>query len=81
MFLYFHLSVSLVTVFQASKFDRVGGFMFQTADEWQSVFIIASSVHFVGITFYALFASGELQPWAQDDDEIEPPPQQQVTLN
>ncbi|CAG0893296.1 unnamed protein product [Darwinula stevensoni] len=34
-------------------------------EEWVSVFLIASSVHFVGVTFYGIFASGELQPWAE----------------
>ena len=33
-------------------------------DEWHHVFIIASSIHFVGVIFYAIFASGELQDWA-----------------
>ena len=32
--------------------------------EWSHVFLIASSVHFFGVIFYAIFASGELQPWA-----------------
>lgn len=27
--------------------------------------MIAASVHLVGITFYGIFASGELQPWAE----------------
>lgn len=26
---------------------------------------MAATVHLVGITFYGLFASGELQPWAE----------------
>lgn len=29
------------------------------------MFTIAATVHLVGITFYAIFASGELQPWAE----------------
>nr|CAG4643163.1 EOG090X04X8 [Ilyocryptus agilis] len=37
-------------------------------EEWKIVFIIASVIHFFGVAFYAVFASGELQPWA------EPPP-------
>ncbi|XP_063848011.1 vesicular glutamate transporter 1-like [Scylla paramamosain] len=41
-----------------------------TAAEWQVVFLIASIIHFLGITFYGIFASGELQPWA------EPPPEE-----
>ncbi|KAG1673054.1 Vesicular glutamate transporter 1 [Nymphon striatum] len=32
--------------------------------EWQKVFLIASTIHFLGVIFYALFASGEKQPWA-----------------
>ncbi|CAG0889202.1 unnamed protein product [Cyprideis torosa] len=37
----------------------------ETADDWQTVFVIASCVHFFGVFFYAIFASGELQPWAE----------------
>jgi hypothetical protein len=36
--------------------------------EWETVYLIASFIHFVGVVFYAIFASGEQQPWA------EPPP-------
>ena len=32
--------------------------------EWHHVFLIASSIHFVGVIFYGIFASGELQDWA-----------------
>ena len=31
---------------------------------WKNVFIIAACVHIFGVTFYATFCSGELQPWA-----------------
>jgi ACS family sodium-dependent inorganic phosphate cotransporter-like MFS transporter 6/7/8 len=34
--------------------------------EWHHVFIIASSIHFVGVIFYGIFASGEVQDWADD---------------
>ena len=34
------------------------------------MFVIASVIHFLGVIFYAVFASGELQPWA------EPPPEE-----
>ena len=34
--------------------------------EWGHVFLIASTIHFIGVTFYAIFASGELQDWAID---------------
>ncbi|XP_059613523.1 vesicular glutamate transporter 1 [Phlebotomus argentipes] len=32
---------------------------------WSTVFTIAATVHLIGITFYGIFASGELQPWAE----------------
>lgn len=28
---------------------------------WSTVFILASMIHFTGVTFYAIYASGELQ--------------------
>jgi ACS family sodium-dependent inorganic phosphate cotransporter-like MFS transporter 6/7/8 len=40
--------------------------------EWQHVFLIASSIHFVGVIFYGIFASGEQQEWAVDDDVSSP---------
>ncbi|XP_015182880.1 PREDICTED: vesicular glutamate transporter 1 isoform X2 [Polistes dominula] len=36
----------------------------KAAEEWRNVFIIAACVHFFGVIFYAIFCSGELQPWA-----------------
>jgi ACS family sodium-dependent inorganic phosphate cotransporter-like MFS transporter 6/7/8 len=30
---------------------------------------MAATVHFIGVTFYAVFASGELQPWAEPPAE------------
>ena len=45
---------------------------FQTVEEWETVFLIASLVHFTGVTFYALFASGEKQTWADpEEDQVE----------
>ncbi len=32
--------------------------------EWHHVFLIASGIHFVGVIFYGIFASGEVQDWA-----------------
>lgn len=29
------------------------------------MFLLAATVHFCGVIFYGLFASGELQPWAE----------------
>ncbi|KAG6455048.1 vesicular glutamate transporter 1 [Manduca sexta] len=40
--------------------------------EWRAVFLMGATVHFIGITIYGIFASGELQPWA--DTAIEEPP-------
>ena len=44
---------------------------FQSASEWQIVFNIAACVAAFGGVFYAIFGSGELQPWAiQDPGDI-----------
>ncbi|XP_052129836.1 vesicular glutamate transporter 1 isoform X1 [Frankliniella occidentalis] len=40
------------------------------SESWTPVFISAACVHFCGVIFYGIFASGELQPWA------EPPPEE-----
>ncbi|THD26195.1 Solute carrier family 17 (Sodium-dependent inorganic phosphate cotransporter) member 7 [Fasciola hepatica] len=36
---------------------------------WATVFLIASLVHFTGVIFYGIFASGEKQPWASAPEE------------
>ncbi|XP_071809541.1 vesicular glutamate transporter 1-like isoform X2 [Asterias amurensis] len=36
----------------------------KSADDWEKVFLIAACVHFTGVLFYGIFASGEKQPWA-----------------
>jgi len=36
---------------------------------WTTVFTIAACVHLYGITFYGIFASGKLQPWAEPSSE------------
>uniref|UniRef100_A0A8C0G0G8 Vesicular glutamate transporter 1 n=1 Tax=Chelonoidis abingdonii TaxID=106734 RepID=A0A8C0G0G8_CHEAB len=36
--------------------------------EWQYVFLIASLVHYGGVVFYGIFASGEKQPWAEPEE-------------
>jgi ACS family sodium-dependent inorganic phosphate cotransporter-like MFS transporter 6/7/8 len=41
----------------------------QSRENWKIVFIVAATVHFIGVTFYAVFASGELQPWAEPSTE------------
>lgn len=47
----------------------------QTPEDWKTVFLLAAIVHFVGVTFYGIFASGELQSWA------EPPSEEQKNWN
>uniref|UniRef100_A0AAY4C8W3 Vesicular glutamate transporter 1 n=1 Tax=Denticeps clupeoides TaxID=299321 RepID=A0AAY4C8W3_9TELE len=39
----------------------------KTREEWQYVFLIASLVHYGGVIFYGIFASGEKQPWAEPE--------------
>lgn len=41
--------------------------------EWREVFLMGATVHFVGITIYGIFASGDLQPWADFGSEELPP--------
>jgi len=38
---------------------------------WETVFLLAGLIHFTGVTFYAFFASGEKQPWAEPPAEEE----------
>nr|XP_032815942.1 vesicular glutamate transporter 2 [Petromyzon marinus] len=40
----------------------------KTREEWQNVFLIAALVHYGGVIFYGLFASGEKQPWADPEE-------------
>lgn len=37
------------------------------------MFLLAATVHFIGVTFYAVYASGELQPWAEPPDSEQKP--------
>jgi len=50
---------------------KFGTLCVQTITEWETVYLIASIIHFLGVTFYAIFASGEKQSWAEpaDDDD------------
>lgn len=53
------------------KFIYLNRSELQPKERWSIVFTIAALVHLCGITFYGIFASGELQSWA------EPPVQEQ----
>ena len=61
----------------------LSGSFVKKPEEWQTVFVIAAVIHFLGVIFYALFASGELQPWAEPskEDEDEPPAPAAVAWN
>merc|ERR1719450_1323370 len=37
----------------------------ELVSQWQTIFCIASGIHFFGVIFYGIFASGELQDWAK----------------
>ncbi|PAA55404.1 hypothetical protein BOX15_Mlig032106g1, partial [Macrostomum lignano] len=39
---------------------------------WSNVFLITSIINFVGVIFYAMFASGEKQSWAEAPADEEP---------
>ncbi|XP_077372644.1 vesicular glutamate transporter 3 [Festucalex cinctus] len=43
----------------------------KTRLEWQNVFVIAAMVHYTGVIFYAIFASGEQQDWANPENTSE----------
>ncbi|XP_056119665.1 vesicular glutamate transporter 1 isoform X1 [Rhinichthys klamathensis goyatoka] len=43
----------------------------KTREEWQYVFLIASLVHYGGVIFYGIFASGEKQSWAEPENTSE----------
>uniref|UniRef100_A0A672MW28 Vesicular glutamate transporter 1 n=1 Tax=Sinocyclocheilus grahami TaxID=75366 RepID=A0A672MW28_SINGR len=43
----------------------------KTREEWQYVFLIASLVHYGGVIFYGIFASGEKQSWAEPENMSE----------
>uniref|UniRef100_H1A130 Solute carrier family 17 member 8 n=1 Tax=Taeniopygia guttata TaxID=59729 RepID=H1A130_TAEGU len=43
----------------------------KTREEWQNVFLIAALVHYSGVIFYAIFASGEKQEWADPENLCE----------
>jgi ACS family sodium-dependent inorganic phosphate cotransporter-like MFS transporter 6/7/8 len=47
-----------ITTEQITKNSK--GNMEVLEEEWQTVFLIASSIHFFGVIFYAIFASGEV---------------------
>lgn len=47
-------------------------FLSQTQSDWEKVFLTAAIIHFCGVLFYGIFASGEKQPWAEPPKQSEP---------
>jgi len=45
----------------------------QGVSGWRTVFLLAGLIHFTGVLFYAIFASGEKQPWAEPAEDQEKP--------
>ena len=43
----------------------------KTREQWQIVFYIAAAIYGIGALFYTAFASGEVQPWAKPDENME----------
>ncbi|XP_008192852.2 vesicular glutamate transporter 1 isoform X1 [Tribolium castaneum] len=43
----------------------------RTREQWRYVFIFSAMIHYAGIIFYGVFASGELQDWADPRVEEE----------
>lgn len=41
----------------------------KTREQWRLVFYIAAAIYAFGAIFYAIFASGDLQSWAQDEKD------------
>jgi MFS transporter, ACS family, solute carrier family 17 (sodium-dependent inorganic phosphate cotransporter), other len=39
---------------------------FQSAEEWKTVFYISAGIYLIGCVIYWIWASGEVQPWAQE---------------
>ncbi|XP_056425378.1 vesicular glutamate transporter 3 [Hyla sarda] len=39
----------------------------KSREEWQNVFLIAAIVHYSGVIFYGIFASGDKQDWADPE--------------
>ncbi|XP_053390549.1 sialin-like [Mercenaria mercenaria] len=40
----------------------------KTKEQWKAVFYITAAIYTFGAIFYIIFASGELQDWARDED-------------
>lgn len=43
----------------------------KTREQWQIVFYIAAAIYGIGALFYTAFASGEVQPWAKPEENMD----------
>ncbi|XP_067666753.1 vesicular glutamate transporter 2-like [Haliotis asinina] len=50
----------------------------EVPEAWKRLFIIAASIHFFGVLFYAVFASGNRQPWSGSQSTLSVPITQPV---
>lgn len=41
-----------------------------TWNDWRTIFIVAGSLHLAGVIYYLIFASGNRQPWAEEDQTL-----------
>ena len=42
----------------------------KTREQWQIVFYIAAAIYGIGAIFFTAFSTGEVQPWARPDEDI-----------
>ena len=41
----------------------------RTVEEWRTVFNVMAGIYFFSAIFYAVFASGKVQPWAREPEK------------
>ena len=46
-------------------------FVQQTQEEWRWVFFLAALIFVLGFIFFLIFGSGEIEPWAVEQEEFE----------
>ncbi|KAL8574081.1 hypothetical protein ACOMHN_061543 [Nucella lapillus] len=52
----------------------------QTQGQWRTVFFISAAIYAFGTIFYIIFGSGELQPWARQEETIEIEPNEPLKV-
>lgn len=61
------INLRMILLLSSGDLIRFSDFPISQSDKncWTKVFTIAACVHLCGITFYGIFASGDLQSWAE----------------